>query len=98
MHQQLIFQEFRNFYYSFIIFSWRITKLVGINRDTSVDIVMQCEDVAFVMKIPGQGIKVIFFVGEADVKIIGKYISDFIKSFKAAIVINDSFGASKVCA
>jgi hypothetical protein len=50
-----------------------------------------------VKEIPGEGIKIIFLIRKADFQIIREDVCHFIKSFKSAIVINDSFGTAEVC-
>ena len=56
---------------------------------------MQGEVVAFETEFPVDGIKIIFFVGEADIEFMTHYISHMVKLLEAAVIGNDSFGTAK---
>jgi hypothetical protein len=57
---------------------------------------MQGKHMALEGEVPHQRIKIIRFLVEIDIEVICQDIGDFIKSFKAAIVIYDCFGTAEV--
>ena len=50
----------------------------------------------FIDEVPGKGIKIIFFMTEADLQVVGQDIRYFIKAFQATIVIYDGFSAAEI--
>ena len=98
MDQQFSFQETGNLHHSIIIFSGRFAEFSGIDGNARIDIVVQGEHMTFEGEIPHQGIKIVSLVIEINIQIIRQDISDFVKTFSAAIVIYNCFGTAEVCA
>lgn len=96
MYHQFVLEEFCHFHYSIVVFSRRFPELERVNGNAGVDVVMKSQDVILVGEVPGEGIEIIFFIGETDLEIVGKDVGYFVKPFQATVIIDDCFGAAKV--
>jgi hypothetical protein len=94
--QELAFQEFGDFDHGVVILSRGFPELAGINGYSRIDVVMQGQDMTFVQEVPHETIEIICLLGEFNIQVVGEDISDFIKSFKAAIIVYDSFCATEI--
>jgi len=95
---ELCFEKLGYLYDSIIVFSLSIPELSGINGNTGVNVVMECEGVTFKIEVPDQRVEIIEFGKKFNVKIIAENVGNFVKTFKAAIVVNYRFGATEVSA
>jgi hypothetical protein len=57
---------------------------------------MKGQDMALEKKVPHETIEIVRFLSEFDIQVVGEDICYFIESFKAAIIIYDSFCATEV--
>lgn len=96
MHQQFVLQKSCNFHHRIIILAWRFAELYRVNGNTRINIVMKCQHMIFERKVPGKRIKIVFFPGKFNLEVIGKNVRNLVKSFQAAIVVNNCFCAAEV--
>jgi hypothetical protein len=94
--KQFTLQEFSHLYNGVILLPGRLTELPGIDRNTGVNVVMQCQDMSFVKEIPHQRIEIVGLLGEFDVKIVGEDICDFIETLQSTVVIDHGFGTAEI--
>jgi hypothetical protein len=94
--QELAFQKFGDLYYGVIVFSWGFPEFAGINGYPGIDVIMQGQDMALVKEVPHETVEIVCFLGEFNIQIVRKNVSYFIESFKAAIVVYDSFCATEI--
>lgn len=96
MDHEFILEEFRYFHDGFIVFTRCFPEFVGEDGNARVNVVMKGENVVSVGEIPGNGIEIVFFAIEVDLEIVGENIRHFVKSFEAAIIVDDGFRAAEI--
>ena len=96
MDHQFILEEPGHFHHGIIVFTRCFPEFIGEDRNARVNVVMQGEEVVSIGEIPGNGIEIVFFTVEVDLEIVGEDIRHFVKSFEAAIIVDDGFGAAEI--
>jgi hypothetical protein len=94
--QEFAFQKFGYLDHGIVVFSWGFPELTGIDRYPSVDIIVQGQYMALEKEVPHETVEIVRFLSEFDIQIVGKDICYFIESFETAIVVYDSFCATKI--
>jgi hypothetical protein len=94
--QQLTFQEFGYFHHGIVIPAGGFPELPRIDGNACVDVVMEGQDMALVHEVPHETVEFICLLGKLDIQVVGEDISDFVKTFQAAIIVYDGFGATEI--
>jgi hypothetical protein len=94
--EQLSFKEFCYLHNGVIVFTGSLTEFPRIDRNAGVDVVMKGQDMALVQEVPHQRIEVIRLLGKFDVEVVGENVSDFIKAFKTAIIVDNCLCAAEI--
>ncbi len=71
-------------------------ELVGKNRNTGVNVVVQREQMASVREVPRKRVKIVLFVGKTDLELVKENVGHFVKAFQPTVVVNDRLCAAKV--
>src|SRR5688500_9222178 len=92
--KKLSLKYIRQFNYSLVLF-WQCRAGFGrMDGYPVIDVVMQCEGISFVFKIPVDGIKFIFLIQKFDTEIFVDDARYLVKEIQSTVICKDSFRAS----